>query len=257
MLKPFRGCRSEYKVKSTQQARILNIQVITQTRRICIPNPVSYINKLNDQTLQRRYLVPLNRSQAPLAPRLPTITLLNSRSLLQKIDELSILLPQYRSDIAVIAETWSRPDVSTKLLTIDGYNLHRADRHVGGACIFSSNGVPCKRRFDLESSDFECLYDYGCAPIVCLDHLLTWPFALSYFRSSRVIGHNVVHWAPKGSHLNSATAPPPYQTLHPRSFPRSGLEAFGHWICGVDWFADVDQVPIPNAHYREGRVNFN
>ena len=38
-----------------------------------------------------------------------------SRSLLPKIDELSILSPHYRSDIAVIARTWLRPDVSSEL----------------------------------------------------------------------------------------------------------------------------------------------
>ena len=99
ILKLFRGCRSGYKVKSTQQARISDIQVITQTRRICILNAVPYINKLNGQTSQRCYLVPLNRAKAP-ASQLSTITLLNSRSLLPKIDELSIFLAQYRSDIS-------------------------------------------------------------------------------------------------------------------------------------------------------------
>ena len=109
ILKPFRGRRSGYELKSTQQERILNIQVITQTRRICIPNPVPYINELNGQTLQRLYLMPLNRAKAPLAPRLPTITLLNPQSL------FSILSPHYRSDIAVITETWLRPDISSEL----------------------------------------------------------------------------------------------------------------------------------------------
>ena len=43
-------------------------------------------------------------------------------------------------------------------MAIDRYNLHQADRRGGGVCVFSSIGIPCKRRFGLESSDFECLW---------------------------------------------------------------------------------------------------
>ena len=107
--------------------------------------------------------MPLNRIELPSIPLPPTISLLNSRSLLPKlkIDELSILLPQNRSDIAAVTETWLRPDISSELLSIDGYNLHRADRRVGrggGVCVFTSIDIPCKRRVDLESPDFECLW---------------------------------------------------------------------------------------------------
>ena len=39
---------------------------------------------------------------------------------------------------------------------------------------------------------------------------------------------------------------PPPPKHYTRRFPRSGLEAFRRWICGVYWFADVDQVSSNN-----------
>jgi hypothetical protein len=260
--------------------------------------------------------------------------LLNSRSLLPKlkIDELSILLPQNRSDIAAVTETWLRPDISSELLSIDGYNLHRADRRVGrggGVCVFTSiDDIPCKRRVDLESPDLECLwlwlrsyrlprplsgialcavYNAPGKPIedqnnLC-DHIVkTSDFVRNQYPDCALIilgdfnqldvshitsdldliqvvnsstrgvntldliicntynlyenpailaplgtsDDNIVHWTPKARYryLNNDTGS--FHKRYTRHFLRSGLDAFGRWIRGANWFADVVQPSANN-----------
>ena len=202
-------------------------------------------------------------------------------------------------------------------MTIDGYNLHRADRREGRGrvvCVFSSIGIPCERRFDLESPDFECLWlwlrSYRLPKTVTgialcavynapgksaekqrnlCDYIIrTSDFVRNQHPDSALVflgdfnqldvsdttshldlnqivdsptrgvntfdliicniqnldekpvifapletsDHNVVHWTPKGSHLNRATAPSPPKR-YTRSFPRSGLEAFERQIYGL------------------------
>ena len=53
---------------------------------------------------------------------------LNVRSLVRKIDQLRLTLQNSKIDIITISETWLTPKVDSKLVSIDGLDLHRFDR---------------------------------------------------------------------------------------------------------------------------------
>ena len=92
---------------------------------------------------------------------LPNISLLNARSLLPKLDELSASLSFNPVDIIAVTETWFNEDIEDNLVSIYGYNLFRKDRpnrRGGGVCIYLSELFYAKRRTDLERDDFECLW---------------------------------------------------------------------------------------------------
>ena len=91
---------------------------------------------------------------------LPSLYLLNARSLSPKLDELTALLATSPVDLVAIIETWLRSDIDDSLLSISTFNLFRKDRIAGrggGICVYLNNVIPCKRRLDLENPIFECL----------------------------------------------------------------------------------------------------
>jgi hypothetical protein len=59
---------------------------------------------------------------------LPGFYLLNARSLLPKIDELTALLSANDIDLVAITESWLNKDIDNSLLSISGFNLFRKDR---------------------------------------------------------------------------------------------------------------------------------
>ena len=92
---------------------------------------------------------------------LPSFLLINARSLLPKIDDLTALLSANPVDLVAITESWLHKDIEDSLLHIKGFNLFRKDRTTrrgGGVCVFLRDEFPCTRRFDFENNDFECLW---------------------------------------------------------------------------------------------------
>ena len=92
---------------------------------------------------------------------LPCFFLLNSRSLLPKLDELTALLSFKPIDIIAITESWLHELIDSSLLSINDYNLFRKDRATGrggGVCAYIKKDIPCIRRVDLESENLECLW---------------------------------------------------------------------------------------------------
>jgi hypothetical protein len=75
---------------------------------------------------------------------LPSFYLLNARSLLPKIDELTALISTQPVDIVVVTESWLRKD--------------RATGRGDGICVYIKSDIPCVRRLDLENNRFECLW---------------------------------------------------------------------------------------------------
>ncbi len=63
---------------------------------------------------------------------IPCCLLLNTRSLLPKLDELTALLRVKPVDIIAITESWLHDHIDSNLLSIEGYNLLRKDRAIGG-----------------------------------------------------------------------------------------------------------------------------
>ena len=93
--------------------------------------------------------------------RLPSFLLINARSLLPKIDELSLLLSIHPIEFIAVTETWLNDTVPEQLIYINNYNIFRNDRSYsrgGGVCAFISTNIPAKRRMDLENPSHECLW---------------------------------------------------------------------------------------------------
>ena len=71
---------------------------------------------------------------------LPSLFLSNSRSLVNKIDELSGTVSLLSLDIVVITETWLSPNVSNSAINLNGFSIFRRDRRDGrrggGVCVY-------------------------------------------------------------------------------------------------------------------------
>ena len=80
----------------------------------------------------------------------------NSRSLLNKIEEIERIKIEASPEILGISETWLTEFIDDKQVQIDGYNLHRADRTEasgktsgGGLVIYYKEGLDCTPLSDL------------------------------------------------------------------------------------------------------------
>ena len=58
--------------------------------------------------------------------------------LIEKKDEIKILIHQNSFDILAISETWLSDKIPNELVNIPGFNVHRKDRpsHGGGVLIY-------------------------------------------------------------------------------------------------------------------------
>lgn len=87
----------------------------------------------------RRFLVPVRRSESS-GTSFPTIFLSNTRSMVNKIDEVCESVRGNLCDIAVITESWLTSSVSDQLINIPGFITCRRDRATdqrgGGLCTF-------------------------------------------------------------------------------------------------------------------------
>ena len=107
--------------------------------------------------LRRRGWCAMNRNNIS---RLPSFLLINARSLLPKIIELSLLLSIHPIGFIAVTETWLNDTVPEQLIYINNYNIFRNDRsnsRGGGVCAFISANIPAKR-MDLENPSHECLW---------------------------------------------------------------------------------------------------
>jgi hypothetical protein len=88
----------------------------------------------------------------------PKMSLINARSLLPKLDELTASLSINPVDMVAVTETWFNEDIDDSLASIHDYNLFRKDRpnrRGGGVCIYLFHA---NRQTDLENDNFECLW---------------------------------------------------------------------------------------------------
>lgn len=118
-------------------------------------------NKRNTANLVRvRQSNPVETNKVA-KPMLPKLALTNARSILPKVDELIANLSVNTVNLVAVTETWLNDDIEDNLVSITGYNIFRKDRHYrrgGGVCVYLSEHIPAKRRTDLESDNFECLW---------------------------------------------------------------------------------------------------
>lgn len=71
---------------------------------------------------------------------------INAQSLLNKIDEFRFIFITSDIDVVCVSETWFKKDMPDELVTLNGYNLYRADRQTraGGVAIYVKNTIYCK-----------------------------------------------------------------------------------------------------------------
>lgn len=87
-----------------------------------------------------------------------TVAHLNTRSIVNKMDDIVLLNQVKPFDIFMVSDTWLNPDISDSEVSLPGYTLARHDRsekHGGGTAIFIRDGIPYKHRTDLTDSTAE------------------------------------------------------------------------------------------------------
>jgi hypothetical protein len=92
----------------------------------------------------------------------PSLFLSNSRSLVNKIDELSGTVSNLLADIVVITETWLTSNVDSAVINLSGFSIFRRDRENcrrgGGVCAYVKNCLPVIHLKDLSNPEFEALW---------------------------------------------------------------------------------------------------
>ena len=102
----------------------------------------------------------------------PSILLLNARSLLNKLDELRVLVSSCSPDCIAVTETWLSCFTPDDSLTLDSYTLFRSDRHGrtgGDVCMYIHDSLKPDLPRQMSLSGIESL-------TVCLRHcsVLLW-----------------------------------------------------------------------------------
>ena len=87
------------------------------------------------------WLPPLIKTQADFVSQKGLgLIHINVRSLISKMDYISIWALQTKADIFVFSETWLTDQVCDNVIALNGYNVFRTDRHQpthgGGVAIF-------------------------------------------------------------------------------------------------------------------------
>ena len=74
--------------------------------------------------------------------------LVNTRSLLPKMDQLKVWVHSSNPDVLAITETWLRKSVLNTDVNLSGYKLFRQDRSSkgGGVAIFSKDHLQCSTK---------------------------------------------------------------------------------------------------------------
>ena len=91
------------------------------------------------------------------------ISMLNARSLYNKLPEVSHFLQTNHIHIMAITETWLNKSIPDSVVNLPGYQpVFRRDRHTeqegGGVCMFIANQLPAKYRTDLEHPNLELMW---------------------------------------------------------------------------------------------------
>ncbi|CAH1266625.1 Hypp3446 [Branchiostoma lanceolatum] len=92
---------------------------------------------------------------------MPSILLANARSLVNKLDELSVTLSLDNTDIAAVTETWFGTDLPAEATAIDGYNLLRKDclnKRGGGVALYVKDCIKTKPVDTDVPDSIECLW---------------------------------------------------------------------------------------------------
>ena len=107
---------------------------------------------------KHRFLVPVQRSK-PSGTSFLRIFLSNTRSVVNKLDEISETVTNNLCNIAVITESWLSSCVTDQLISIPGYESRQRDRpdHQcgGGLCTFINSRLDFVQLQELDDPDIE------------------------------------------------------------------------------------------------------
>ena len=97
---------------------------------------------------------------------MPHLTRINVISLLEKIDQIRLLMGNSNIDIFTVSETWLRPHLNTPLVSLGNYKVYRLDRGAktkrrkrGGGLITYVNQKHAASCENLEELDIRCHFD--------------------------------------------------------------------------------------------------
>ena len=87
------------------------------------------------------------------------MAMLDITSLPKHFDEISLMLRDKKIDILALNETRLDSSISDDLVSVDGYDLIRADRNrnVGGVCIYARCNINYLKHPDLVPNSFEAV----------------------------------------------------------------------------------------------------
>ena len=93
---------------------------------------------------------------------IPSLFLTNAHRILNKLDELSLLLSSEPIDIVAVTEIWLSDEIPDSVVSMNGYVLIRSDRStgIGGGmmCYISNRFVVCQLNLSTKNDqDFEIL----------------------------------------------------------------------------------------------------
>jgi hypothetical protein len=144
---------SRVSLKLWHNLRKLGISAMKPTHRGCAGGK----NRKRCETSANRNST--TRGASPSS--LPVIFMTNAQSLVNKMDEINIILRQERVNILVSSETWFRTKLSPCQMNIDGVNLYskfREDRRGGGVGIYVNQEIPSKLLDIVVPVDLECIW---------------------------------------------------------------------------------------------------
>ena len=99
-------------------------------------------------------------SDAPIG-LLQKILLVNARSILNKKEELEVVISHDRPDVILITETWLSYSVPDEVVNIPKFCIVRNDRQIGrggGVQVHIRKSIPYKLQLDLSNDQYECVW---------------------------------------------------------------------------------------------------
>lgn len=95
---------------------------------------------------------------------LPSVLMTNVNHMLNKLDELFVIINEFCPDIIALTETWLNENITNSVCNITGYSIVRHDRlhgSGGGILLYIKNDLQFKRLNEplvANSNDFEILF---------------------------------------------------------------------------------------------------
>ena len=86
------------------------------------------------------------------------IFLINARSILNKKEELEVVISHDRPDVILITETWLSDSIPDEVVNIPKFCVVRNDRQFGRGVECIRESIPYKLRLDLSNDQYECVW---------------------------------------------------------------------------------------------------